>query len=106
MSTLFVKNMVCNRCILIVRNELYRLGMDVKDIKLGEFTLARNLTVKEKDRLEEAVVSFGFEIIDDKKSRLIERIKNIIIDLVHYRDNEAKTNLSDILREKLNHDYN
>ena|SRR5690606_22096182 len=106
MSTLFVKNMVCNRCILVVQNELDKLGIDVKNIKLGEVTLAKDLTIKEKDRLEEALVPLGFELIDDKKGRLIEKIKNIIIDLVHYQDNGTKTNLSDILSDKLNHDYN
>ncbi|NGM62743.1 helix-turn-helix transcriptional regulator [Sphingobacterium sp. SGG-5] len=106
MSTLFVKNMVCNRCILVVQNELDKLGIDVKNIKLGEVTLTKDLTIQEKDRLEEALIPLGFEVIDDKKSQLIEKIKNIIIDLVHYQDNGVKSNLSDILSDQLHHDYN
>ena len=106
MSTLFVKNMVCNRCILVVQNELDKLDLEVRNIKLGEVTLKRNLTIYERHRLEEALIPLGFEVIDDKKSQLIEKIKNVIIDLVHYQNNEAKTNLSDILSDKLHHDYN
>src|SRR5690606_16017804 len=57
-------------------------------------------------RLEKVLIPLGFEIIDDKKSRIIEQIKNVIIDLVHHQDNDSKTNLSEVLSEKLNHDYN
>lgn len=106
MSTLFVKNMVCNRCIMVVQNELEKLGLDFTNITLGEVNLAKELQPNEKILLEKALVSLGFEVIDDKKSRIIEKIKNVIIDLVHHQDNDAKTNLSDILSEKINHDYN
>ncbi|WP_158861110.1 helix-turn-helix domain-containing protein [Lunatibacter salilacus] len=106
MSKLFIKNMVCNRCIMVVQNEMNKLGLEIKNIKLGEVTLENEPTFNERDALQEALVPLGFQVIDDKKSRIIEQIKNIIIDLVHYQNNEAKTNLSDILSEKLNHDYN
>ena len=56
--------------------------------------------------LSEALVRLGFQIIDDKKSRIIEKIKNIIIELVHHQDNDTKTNLSEVLSNKLHHDYN
>ncbi|MFV0472259.1 MAG: helix-turn-helix domain-containing protein [Paludibacteraceae bacterium] len=105
MGTLFIKNMVCNRCIMVVKNELEKLGFSVKNVKLGEATLENELTPKERKRLEEKLIPLGFEIIDDKKSRLIEKIKNIIIDLVHYRDNDATTNLSEVLGSRLHHDY-
>ena len=106
MSILFIKNMVCNRCIMVVQNEMNKLGLEIKNMKLGEITLEKELTSSERDALEGALVPLGFQVIDDKKSRIIERIKNVIIDLVHYQDNEATTNLSDILSKKLNHDYN
>lgn len=106
MSTLFVKNMVCNRCIMVVQNELEKLGLDFTNIKLGEVSLTKELSSDQRNLLEEALVSLGFEVIDDKKSRIIEKIKNIIIDLVHHQDNDTKNNLSDILSEKINHDYN
>ena len=106
MTTLFIKNMVCNRCIMVVQNEMDKLGFDVKNIKLGEVTLDKEPTLEEKNNLEKVLVPLGFEIIDDKKSRIIEQIKNIIIDLVHHQDNDAKTNLSDVLSDALHHDYN
>ncbi len=98
--------MVCSRCILVVQSELDKLGIDVKNIKLGEVTLARELTTEEKGKLEKTLVPLGFQVIDDRKSRIIEKIKNVIIDLVHHQDNGTKSNLSDILSDKLNHDYN
>src|SRR5690606_15508613 len=94
MATLFIKNMVCNRCIMVVQNELDKLGLNVKSVKLGEVVLAEEPTSKQKDALTEVLDALGFEVIDDKKSRIIEKIKNIIIDLVHYQDNDTKTNLS------------
>lgn len=98
--------MVCNRCIMVVQNELDKLGLEVKNIQLGEVTLEKGLTSGEKIKLEEALISLGFEVIDDKKSRIIEKIKNVIIDLVHHQDNDIKTNLSDLLSNELHHDYN
>lgn len=106
MSTLFIKNMVCNRCILVVQNEMDKLGLVVKYMTLGEVLLEKDLTAEERVAVESALVPLGFEVIDDKKSRIIEQIKNVIIDVVHYQDNDVKTNLSDILSEKLQHDYN
>ncbi len=106
MATLFIKNMVCNRCIMVVQNELNKLGLDVNDIKLGEVTLAKEPTPHEKINVEKVLIPLGFEVIDDKKSRIIERVKNEIIDLVHHQHNAAKINLSDLLSQKLNHDYN
>lgn len=98
--------MVCNRCIMVVQNELEKLDLEFTNIKLGEVTLAKELSARERTLLEQELVPLGFEVIDDKKSRIIEKIKNIIIDLVHHQDNDTKNNLSDILSEKINHDYN
>ncbi|WP_417890260.1 helix-turn-helix domain-containing protein [Xanthomarina gelatinilytica] len=106
MTTLFIKNMVCNRCIMAVKSELDKLGIEPIDVQLGEVTLEKDLTAQEKEKFSKALVSLGFEMIDDKKSRLIEQIKTIIIDLVHHQDNGTKTNLSDVLSSKLFHDYN
>ena len=106
MNTIFIKNMVCNRCIMVVHNELDKLGLNVKNIKLGEVTLSKEPTPEEKNKLDKALVLLGFELIDDKKSRIIEKIKNIIIELVHHQNNDAKTNLSDVLSSQLHHDYN
>ena len=106
MTTLFIKNMVCNRGIMVVQNELEKLGLTVKNIKLGEVTLDKELPENVKTNLVKALTVLGFELIDDKKSRIIEKIKNIIIDLVHHQDGETKYNLSDVLNSKIHHDYN
>lgn len=106
MTILFIKNMVCNRCIMTVESQLEKLNLKIKDIQLGEVTLEENLTTEQKEELNHALRSFGFEIIDDKKSRLIEQIKKQIIELVHNLNNDFKTNLSDLLSNRLNHDYN
>lgn len=106
MSTIFIKNMVCNRCIMVVQNELDKLGLAVKNIKLGEVILEKEPTPEEKINLDKVLIPLGFEVIDDKKSRVIEQIKNIIVDLVHHQDNDIKTNLSDVLSSALHHDYN
>ncbi|MBS1921735.1 MAG: helix-turn-helix transcriptional regulator [Bacteroidetes bacterium] len=106
MSTLFIKNMVCTRCIMVVQNELDKLGLEAKNVRLGEVTLERPATESEKSKLEKALVPLGFELIDDKKSRLIEKIKTIIIQLVQQQDNDLKTNLSVLLSRELHHDYN
>ena len=106
MSKVFIKNMVCNRCIVVVQDEMKKLGLEIENIKLGEVTLEKDLTSGQRVALQEILVPLGFEVIDDKKSRIIEQIKNVIINLVHYEDNNLKSNLSDVLSKKLNHDYN
>lgn len=106
MSTLYIKNMVCNRCIMVVQNELDKLGLSVKNIKLGEVLLDKELTPDKKNNLETILTPLGFEVIDDKKSRIIEQIKTHIINLVHHHNNNIKNNLSDVLSSKLHHDYN
>ncbi len=106
MTTLHIKNMVCNRCILVVQNELEKLGLQVESVKLGEATVADTLSSEKSAQLEEILVSLGFQVIDDKKGRIIAEIKRIIIELVHYRDEGQKNNLSDVLSRELHHDYN
>lgn len=98
--------MVCDRCILVVRNELEKMGIGIEQIKLGEVRTQEEVTAEKKADIERVLTGLGFELIDDKKSRIIERIKNIIIDLVHHRDNGIKEKLSEILRKELHHDYN
>jgi AraC-like DNA-binding protein len=102
---LYIKNMVCNRCVLVVRSEMEKMGFDVKDVILGEVSVIGELSKEQKEKVGEALIPLGFEVIDDKKSRIIEKIKNFIIDLVHHRDGLLKANLSDLLSAELAHDY-
>jgi AraC-like DNA-binding protein len=106
MSTLFIKNMVCNRCIMVVQQELDKLGLPVQSIRLGEVQLDSEPPAAAKKQLEQVLLGLGFELIDDKKSRIIEKIKTLIIELVHQQDNDTKTNLSALLSDKLHHEYN
>lgn len=97
--------MVCHRCIMVVQNELDKLGIHATNVKLGEAQLEKELSDEEKNKLEKSLTQLGFELIDDKKSRIIEKIKTVIINLVHHQDNDNKTNLSDLLSKELHHDY-
>ncbi len=106
MSTIYIKNMVCNRCVMVVRDELAKLNIEATQISLGEVILEIALTDEKKQRLSKALEAVGFEIIDDKKSRTIEQIKNVIIDIIQHKDNEHNENLSKILSNSLHHDYN
>jgi len=98
--------MVCNRCIMVVQSEMDKNNIAVKNITLGEVTLEKELSLEERKILDKTLIKLGFEIIDDKKSRIIEQIKNVIIEQVHYNDDDAKTNLSEVLTKSLYHDYN
>jgi len=103
---LYIKNMVCDRCKMVVKSELEKLGIYPVNIELGEISLDKPLNENQKELLQSSLITLGFEMIDDKKSRLIEHIKTLIIELVHYNNSELKVNLSDYLSDKLHHDYN
>lgn len=102
---LYIKNMVCIRCKMVVRTELEKLGLHHMVVELGEADIKESLSAEQRDLLNVALKRSGLELMDDKKSMLIEKIKNVIIELVHYSDIELKINLSDHISEKLNHDY-
>lgn len=97
--------MVCIRCQMVVKSELEKLGLDYHDVKIGEIDLVGNIPRRKLEQLDVALRKSGLELIGDKRSILVEKIKNAIIDLVHYSDEQIKTNLSDYLSEKLDHDY-
>jgi AraC-like DNA-binding protein len=91
---------------MVVKNELEKIGFNPLNVTLGELNFEGELSKSEKLAINNHLLTFGFELIDDKKSRIIEKIKNVIINLVHHQNNEIKTNLSDLLSSSLNHDYN
>lgn len=97
--------MVCNRCIMAVRNELQKLPFTIKSIELGEAETLEELSSQQLESLDKNLKLLGFEIINNKRGRLIEQIKNEIIYLVHHSDEILNTNLSYWLADKLNYDY-
>lgn len=104
-NALHIKNMVCNRCIMVVRNLLELLGLQPVSVELGIAVLPDKVTEEVYHAVKESLEPFGFELIDDKKSQVIEQIKDAIIELVHYNGNGLKVNLSDYLTSKFNRDY-
>ena len=104
-NTLHIKNMVCNRCIMVVKDLLKSLGLQPTSVELGIAVLPDKVTDEVYQAVKEALEPFGFELIDDRKSQVVEHIKDTIIELVHYNDNELKVNLSDYLASKFNRDY-
>lgn len=104
---LSVKNMVCPRCIMVIKNELISLNVVPEHIKLGELDLLEELSEDQLIVLKSQLASQGFEIIDGRKAMLVEKIKNIIIELIHSYDTvDIKQKISSIISEKLNVDYN
>jgi AraC-like DNA-binding protein len=102
---LYIKNMVCSRCKMVIKSELEKLGITALKIELGEVTIEQDLDVSEKERLELILQELGFELIDDKKSKYIEKIKSLIIKLIHEQNNDIKITLSDYLSQEVYHDY-
>lgn len=102
---LYVKNMVCNRCIMVVKNEFEKLGYTPMNVQLGEVEIKEDLPFGEVGIINRHLKEFGFELIDNSKSRTIEKIKNIIIDLIHHQDGTIKVNYSDYIESKLGKDY-
>lgn len=104
-NILHIKNMVCNRCIMVVKSQLQNLGLQPLSVELGIAVLPGKVTDEVYHAVKASLEPFGFELIDDKKSQVIEQIKDAIIQLVHYNDSNLKVNLSDYLTTKLNRDY-
>lgn len=97
--------MVCDRCIMVVNNVFDDLDIPVKDVKLGEVETIDAIDDEQRSVLDERLAHLGFELLSDKKSILIDKIKNAIIDYVHYADIEKSENLSSYIQHKVNRDY-
>ncbi len=101
-----IRNMVCNRCIMVVTSLFEKHGVTLLHLELGEATTKNEISSGKLDALKSDLKQVGFEVIDDKKTQVIEKIKNVVIELVHHSDEELKVNLSDYLSKKLGYDYN
>jgi AraC-like DNA-binding protein len=97
--------MVSIRCKMMVKEALKKMGLHFIVVDLGEVEIMENLTEQQRLELKNALLKSGLELMDDKKAMLIERIKNVIVEMVHYADELIKVNFSDYLSEKLNYDY-
>ena len=100
-----IKNMVCNRCIMVVSQIFEKAGIKTDSIRLGKVETSDEFSTNELEQLNNSLKSIEFEIIDDSKSRLIEVIKNITIDYVYHHSVENRMNFPDYLTDKLNLTY-
>jgi YesN/AraC family two-component response regulator len=103
---LLIKNMVSLRCKLIVKSELEKMHLGFTVVELGEVEIMEKLSPKQLQELKTSLLNFGLELLEDKKSMLIEKIKTIVIEMIHYTDEPPVLNFSAYLSEKLNYDYN
>ena len=103
---LHIKNMVSLRCKLIVKEALTQLGLHVRVLELGEVEISEELPAEALLPLQTALMHYGLELMEDKNSMLIEKIKTIIIEMIHYSEEPPLLNFSSFLSEKLNYDYN
>jgi AraC family transcriptional regulator len=102
---LSIKNMVCDRCILAVKQELQKLDIGNCNVTLGQVETENEVPEDKLEALKKNLTALGFEMLDDQKRQLIEKIKNIIINQVHYTTEEPQQNYSQILSSALNKDY-
>jgi AraC-like DNA-binding protein len=97
--------MVCIRCKMVVKDELKKLGLRYTTVELGEVEIMDAISPEQRELFRSALLKSGLELMDDKKSVLIQQIKNVIIELVHYSEEPLVEKFSEYLSQKLNHDY-
>ena len=97
--------MVSIRCKMVVKSELEKMGLHSRTVELGEADIEEDISAEQWDALNKALKRSGIELMDNKKSILIEKIKNVIVEQVHYSDEPLEINFSVFLAERLNHDY-
>jgi AraC-like DNA-binding protein len=97
--------MVSNRCKMAVKEELKKLGLHFIVVDLGEVELMETMSVTQQEMLKSALLKSGLELMDDKRSVLIEKVKNVITQMIHHSDELPKVNYSDYISEKLDYDY-
>lgn len=90
---------------MVVKQELKNLGLHYTTVELGEVDVIEDMSVEQRDQFKVALLKSGLELLDDKKAVLIQKIKNVIVELVHYSEEPLAINFSDYLSQKLNHNY-
>ena len=101
----YIKNMVCSRCKMVVRQQFEKAGLQPLSVELGEIELSEDPDKQTLAELDTELRHLGFEIIDDRKSRIIEHIKTAVISLVHHQSGQLQINLSSHLSQQLHYDY-
>jgi AraC-like DNA-binding protein len=102
---IYIKYMVSLRCKMFVKDELKRLGLSSVSLELGMIEVQDDITDQQMEALSEGLKKGGLELLDDKKNILVEKIKNVIIEMIHFTDELPKVNDSDYISEKLGYDY-
>ncbi len=102
---LYIKYMVSLRCKMMVKEELVKMGLHYVVVDLGVVDILENITQEQHDELKKNLSKSGLELLDDKKSVLIEKIKSVIIEMIHYSDELPLVNYSTYISEKLHYDY-
>lgn len=102
---LYIKYMVSLRCKMMVKEELKRLGLKYVSVELGIVEILEEITLDQRDQLRKNLLTSGLELLEDNRSILIEKIKNVIIEMIHYSDEVPKVNYSDHISKKLGYDY-
>lgn len=102
---LYIKYMVSLRCKMLVKDELRKLGLNFASVDLGVVELRDDITVQQREEFKKNLNKAGLELLDDKKNILVEKIKNVIIEMIHFADEVPKVNDSDYISEKLGYDY-
>ena len=105
-TTLHIKNMVCNRCIKVVKDEFIKLDLEIESIELGKVDISTPIDIQLRSTIKEVLDNNGFELIDDKKSKLIDRIKTLIIAQIHHSESPFNAvNSSDYISNNIGNDY-
>ena len=102
---LYIKYMVSLRCKLLVKEELKKLGLNYFVVDLGLVEILEDITKGQREQLSHSLLKSGLELLENKKSILIEKIKNVITEMIHYSDELPKVNYSEYISEKLDHNY-
>lgn len=105
-SKVHIKNMVCNRCIMVVSNIFKDEGINDAQVQLGMVKVLNPIHVEKLKQISLKLTDAGFEIINDAKNKIIEQVKNVTIDFIYKHPIDVKVNFSDYLKDKLNFDYN
>jgi YesN/AraC family two-component response regulator len=103
--TIYIKNMVCIRCKMIVSAELTNLGLHYSRVDLGQADIIEDISITQQDQIKSRLSKSGLELIVDIKTVLIEKIKKLIIEMVHYSEDPLAINLSVYLTQQLHHNY-